>query len=543
MATKPQEVRTPFSQMAFKPDIPSQALGPSEYNSGANIESNNRGINSVYGEETILSQIPGNILYVTSGFRNYYDYWFIVVTVEGKYWGVTSGGITDLTPGSGANPNAYIPDYNENLQFTGCWNGEVVFINDTINPPFYLIPETTEFRQYGKPPDNYIWNYNPDWTNLAAGFLRLYSTPNVGSILVAGDLTATTAEGTIVRQPGTVRWSQAFGINSGPQSWAPTLTNVANELEIPCEGPAVDGFMCGQIFVVCSYWDSVLFSPLAYQSTSAPILGIRPLNLGRGLLNENCWANADNTVYGLDARDIWQFDGTNFISLGNQQVRDFLLGDGVNPGQISHTYADRTFLINNTFKNQIEIYYVENGTSHTWCNKMISYRYDLQTWNPPRDISDACMATESPVFDPDGTYNRARRNIVYAQGHTENSRLIQKDHGYQLLNGAPIAARFQRDNIPFGDYSGEVLVHRVLPEISGSAGANITITIGGSPSVGASPTYGPSQTMAVDTTQPWLQFDQNSERMIHLIANNTSNTSGFSLTAVNWQVTQVSESR
>ena len=25
---------------------------------------------------------------------------------------------------------------------------------------------------------------------------------------------------------------------------------------------------------------------------------------------------------------------------------------------------------------------------------MLSYRYDLQTWNPPRDVANACMATE-----------------------------------------------------------------------------------------------------------------------------------------------------
>ena len=65
MAVKP--VKTPFTNMSFTPDIPSAALGANEYNSGYNIETDIRGINSVAGDEEILNSIQGNVIFTTAG--------------------------------------------------------------------------------------------------------------------------------------------------------------------------------------------------------------------------------------------------------------------------------------------------------------------------------------------------------------------------------------------------------------------------------------------------------------------------------------------
>ena len=519
--------------MKFKPDIPSQALGPDEYNSGLNVETDIRGINSVLGEQAILSQIPGNAIFVSAGFRNDYDYSFIVATLEGLWYNVTSTGITDITPTSGYVGSGYYAD----MPITDSWSGNILFINDSINPPMYLLPTETHFRVYDSGPDNYIWNYNPAWSKLAAGFMRIYATPNVGSILIAGNLTAIETDGTtVVRQPTTIRWSQAFGINAGPTTWAPTLSNVANELEVPLAGPVVDGFRAGQNFVVCSYWDSVIFTPIGYSSTTAPILGIQPLNQGRGLLNENCWANCDNTVYGIDSRDIWQFDGSQFIGIGNQQVKDWFF-DQLNP-----LYEARTSMINNTQKNQIEIYYCDSASTG-YPNKMLAYRYDFQLWQAPRDITNAAHAVETPIWTGT-TYNRASRTVAYCQGGTPNSRLVQKDVGTSLLNNRPIAATFRRDNMSYSQqvpYSSEVLVHRVLPEVSGTG--NLTVIIGGASSVGSTPTFRPSVTKAIDTTDPWYQIEQNQARTVSFVAHNSSTTDQFHLTAITLQATVVSDAR
>ena len=47
-------VKLPLAKMTFSPDVPSAALGPNEYNSGKNVETDVRGIRSVAGDQEIL---------------------------------------------------------------------------------------------------------------------------------------------------------------------------------------------------------------------------------------------------------------------------------------------------------------------------------------------------------------------------------------------------------------------------------------------------------------------------------------------------------
>jgi hypothetical protein len=220
--------------------------------------------------------------------------------------------------------------------------------------------------------------------------------------------------------------------------------------------------------------------------------------------------------------------------LGNQRVKNYFYSN-LNP-----TYANLTFLINNTAKNQIEIYYADlTSTGH--CNKMLAYRYDLNVWQPPRDVTNAVSATEAPIWSGN-TYNIATRTIVYAQGSTPNSKLVQKDQGTSFLNGAPISTLFERNNISFGQpYSNKVQVHRILPEVVGTG--NVNVTVGGSNSVGANITYKPTVGMAIDTDNPWCQIDQNDQRVVSFKVATNSNVNSFTMTAVNWQVTIIEDDR
>ena len=467
------EARIPFDKMSYTPDVPSTALGPNEYNRGINVETDVRGIRSVFGDQEILSSITGTPTYVSSGYRQDGNYWFIVATDEGKWWATYNNTWTDITPAGGAAP--WNAAYSQGINISEAWNGTVPIYNDTINAPFfwsevtgnptppmtlysnlvpvmniasiaYLSPTTqriTVISDYATVPyaagqqillaginsyydgvfvvtasttttidylavpgaaypgggtvsanvsPNYTWNYNPNWKNLTAGFLRLYTTPNVGNILVAGDLTATLLDDSVVRYPTTVQWSQAFGLSQAPATWAPTVVNIANQVDVPLRGPAVDAFPSGGQFFLCSYWDTVVFSPINYSTTSTPILGVRLFNQGRGLLTSNSWANTDKLVYGVDARDIWVFDGNDFTGIGNQRVKNWFYD------QLDQEYTDRVFMENNSEKNQIEIYYPAYGNVDGVPNKMLSYRYDLEVWNPPRDVDSATFSCESPVW-------------------------------------------------------------------------------------------------------------------------------------------------
>ena len=642
------EVRIPFAKMSFTPDVPSTALGANEYNSGLNVETDVRGIRSVAGDQAIFDLLPDVPVFVTGGFRRGGEFWFLVATASGT-WFASNGKKYQYSPLPApkemwyniTSPASTSPGYPQNVNITEAWNGNVVFLNDTQQPPMFwpdedpgsfavpqikltrysnqvplditnIVALTTTSKRVtiantsGSPPyqngdlivisgatptqlngvwgvtactattvdilcdvaqpysnggslaPRFSWNYNPNWTSVTAEWLRIYNTPNVGSILVAGNLTAVNLVSATERYPVTVQWSQNFGLNEAPLTWEPTVTNIANQLEVPLRGPAIDAFPSnGQLFLQ-SYWDTVVFSPLNYSTTSTPILGVRLFNQGRGLLSSNCWANTDKLVYGVDARDIWVFDGQDFRGLGNQRVKNWFYD------QLDPRYYDRVHMEVNTQKNQIEIYYPDSDAVNGVPNKMLAYRYDLDCWNAPREVSSATFACESPIWSYNnitGEYspNLSTRTLVYANVNGVNSTLAQKDIGYTKLNGTAIASSFKRDNIKMlKDYSGKLMVHRILPEavnigavpftstdeieIIPSPG-QISITIEGAGSVGSLPAQVTPVTMNLDTDNPWCQINQNAHRVNSIEVSNSSTTNIWMCAAVTWQFTQVEDDR
>ena len=520
-------LRTPFTGMSFTPDVPSNALGINEYNNGSNVECDVRGIRKVSGEQEILSAIPGNVVFMDGGFRSETVWVYIAATREGKWYMLTSGGITNITPGVGANPSVALTGYSDDVNITTSWVGNVFFINDSLRNPMYFLPTNTEITITS----DAQWNYTPGVNATRAGFVRNFCSPNVGNILIAGNLTEDLSSGTTVNYPTTVRWSQAFANTGVPGTWVPTLSNVANEQEIPVRGPIVDGFFLGSNFYVCSYWDTVVFSPIAYQNSTTPVFGVRLLNQGRGLINNNCWANTDSNVYGVDSRDIWIFNGSDFAPLGNQKVRDYFFTN------LSTVYSSRLFVVNNSQKNQIEIYYPDL-TSTGWCNKMLSWRYDLNLWNAPKDIANAANACEGPKL-VSGAFKLASRTVIYGRGNVASSQLVQTGIGNSFINSQPIPALFERNNVVLQSdkgpvpYSSKVYIHRLLPEVAGTGTLNITV--GGSNSTAQAATYGQTGIVSIVTDNPWVTTQQNSFRTTSIKVSSNDATDTWNITALNWQ--------
>ena len=551
---------------------------------------------------------------------------------------IVPGDITDIVYVNPTTMQIQLTDAYAVAPYTAGQQIVISGVNNYFNGTFVVVSSTTTTIDYLAVPGAsypgggvgivspaYTWNYNPNWSKVIANFMRIYSTPNVGSILVAGDLTVnpsasftgdtssgsptiltsaassewvdaivfssdfatgtkiisvspgvsvtcdtnSTATNTgikidlqlakIERYPTTVQWSQTFGLNQAPATWQPTITNVANQLEVPLRGEALDAFPCNGQFFLCSYWDTVVFSPINYSTTSAPILGVRQFNQGRGLLSSNCWANTDKLVYGIDARDVWVFDGQDFQGLGNQRVKNWLFNE------IDPANYDRVFMEVNSQRSQVEIYYPDSNATDGVPNKMLSYRYDLDCWNSPRDVSDATFSCEAPIFEfntPNYDPLLSSRTVVYARG-VENGTLVQKDQGFEFIDGTPITSVFRRDNIKLlKDYSGKLMVHRILPEVVNlgaianqdneiplyPATGNITVTIEGANSVGSLPTAKTPVTLAVDANgnngaNPWAQIDQNAFRVNTIELGDTSNSSIWMCSATTWQITQVEDDR
>jgi len=279
-------------------------------------------------------------------------------------------------------------------------------------------------------------------------------------------------------------------------------------------------------------------TPIAYTSTAAPVFGISPVTQNRGILNENCFAINDGAVYGLDSSDIWILEGGQFREIGNQRVKNYFYDN------LNRQHYDQVFVTNNTHRNQIEYYYPDL-TSTGVCNKMLSYRYDLDCWNAPRDVNLAVSACESPIYDPaTNTPNISQRGIVYATSGT-NVKLVQKDIGNGFYAGTTttnINSYFRRDNISYGQsYTNKVQVHRVLPEVVGTGTLNIQV--GGADAVGQNPTFKTTATMYISTSQPWIQTIQNTQRVTSVIIGSYDNTSTWLMTQANWQISIIEDDR
>jgi hypothetical protein len=261
-------------------------------------------------------------------------------------------------------------------------------------------------------------------------------------------------------------------------------------------------------------------------------------------------------VYGIDARDVWVFDGNQFTGLGNQRVKNYFFD------QVDPLYTDMIHMEVNTNKNQIEIYYPTTTATNGVPNKMISYRYDLDTWNPPRDVTNAIFTVESPVWyydTPTMTWlnDPASRTVVYVPG-TANSKLVMKDQGTAFLTSGSnpngnITSVFRRDNIKMiPDYSGKIMVHRILPEANNvdqrgvviiPSTGSIDITIEGANSVGSSSSSSSAITVQLATDSPWAQINQNSFRVNNLEFGNVSNSNTWQCSAITWQYMQVEDDR
>ena len=158
-------------------------------------------------------------------------------------------------------------------------------------------------------------------------------------------------------------------------------------------------------------------------------------------------------------------------------------------------------------------------------------------------------------------YNTGLRTVVYARGLTDRT-LIQKDDGYNFLGPQlreyPIRSVFRRDNIKMlEDYSGKLLVHRILPEVENlnkfnlpidpvtepSRIGSVDIKVEGANSVGQAPLETTAETMATNTDYPWVQISQNAHRVNSLEIGNSTTENIWICNSATWQYTQTEDDR
>jgi hypothetical protein len=159
------------------------------------------------------------------------------------------------------------------------------------------------------------------------------------------------------------------------------------------------------------------------------------------------------------------------------------------------------------------------------------------------------------------TYNAGLRTVVYARGLADRT-LVQKDDGYNFLGPQlreyPIRSVFRRDNIKMlPDYSGKLLVHRILPEVENLNRFNlpidpateeirigsVDIRVEGANSVGQAPLETTAETMFTNTDYPWVQISQNAHRVNTLEISNNTTQNIWICNSATWQYTQTEDDR
>jgi hypothetical protein len=116
-----------------------------------------------------------------------------------------------------------------------------------------------------------------------------------------------------------------------------------------------------------------------------------------------------------------------------------------------------------------------------------------------------------------------------------------------------ITSQFRRDNIKMiKDYSGKMMVHRILPEVNNVDNRGITIipstgsidiTIEGANSVGSASSSSTPVIVTLDTDNPWAQINQNSFRINNIEMGDVSYTDTWICSAITWQYMQVEDDR
>jgi len=110
---------------------------------------------------------------------------------------------------------------------------------------------------------------------------------------------------------------------------------------------------------------------------------------------------------------------------------------------------------------------------------------------------------------------------------------------------------FERDNMTLLDpegnpisYPHKLYVHRLFPEVSTtnpSVNPVISITLGGSSSVGQTPVFGETETVFVITDNPWVTTQQNDVRTVALKVASNDATSAWNMTAMTFLSTIVED--
>lgn len=255
--------------------------------------------------------------------------------------------------------SAYTPA-SADSPFTATLLNDIVYINRSDRVPWY---KSTSGATFATLP---VWDST--W--------RCESLRSIQGVLVAINVTKGST-----KYPTMVKTSDFTVYGSTPGAWVASSTNSATENVIgDLTEPLVDGWPLRDRMMLYSNNETWA---MEYRGDSL-VFSYKRLFSNRGVINQNCVAEYNNThfVFGFD--DIWSHDGYQNKSIAFGRVRDFVYNNLLR--QESYQF----FTINNPKQGEVMFCYVSTdeychypvgGTiGYPGCNRAAVYNYIYDTW-------------------------------------------------------------------------------------------------------------------------------------------------------------------
>jgi hypothetical protein len=184
-----------------------------------------------------------------------------------------------------------------------------------------------------------------------------------------------------IQYPTMVKTSDFTTFDSTPGAWVGSTTNSATENVLgDLNDPLIDGFTLRDRFIL--YANNETWA-MEYRGDSL-VFNYRRLFSNRGVINQNCVAEYNNSHYVFGNDDIWQHDGYGNKSIAIGRVRDFIYNN------LIRAERHQFLVMNNAKQGEVMFCYVSadeychfpvgGAIGYPGCNRAAVYNYLYDTW-------------------------------------------------------------------------------------------------------------------------------------------------------------------
>lgn len=305
--------------------------------------------------------------------------------------------------------------------------------------------------------------------------------------------------------PTQLWWSSGAQAGALPQEWTPTASNDAGDAICgDSPGDIVDGLALRDGFVVYKNFSTYIMQYVAGQY----VFTTRKLFDTTGIQTKNCAIEVNGTHYVFTGTDVIVHDGQSYKTVAEDKVLRTLV-QSVDPGRVRLCSVTARIL-----NHQLWVCIPEQG--HAWLSKAYVFDTVRQDWGvrvlpEVAGVFRGLVATPATGNSWDVDTGSWDSDITFwdqqAYSPTQDSLLMCDAANSHLFNvdvvdtadGAPVYAYVERLGAELSDRDKHKIITGIVPDIVGSPGDVLTITLGGQQWFNTPISWGDPQTFVIGT--------------------------------------------